>query len=238
MSKGCVSPAGDTRVQPNPDLVRAELNRLLESDQFKNSRRCRTLLSYVVEETIAGRSDQLKERMVGINVFGRDPDYETAEDPVVRNAAIEVRKRLAQFYVESGNGTSLRIDLHPGTYVPEFRPTRENSENLQSPVQLHGRTSRQPALFAIVGSVLLGIMFAILIYHYDGPGRGRIEHPESTSPHSAGIAASSSLPASIAEDGAVRILAGNQQSGHLKVVRQRMAQPTSSSRPLILGCSG
>ena len=125
MSKGYVYPAGESGMQPNPDLVRAELERLLQSDQFKKSRRCQSLLSYVVEETIAGRGDQIKERQVGIHVFGRNPDYETAEDPVVRNAAIEVRKRLAQFYIESGSDATVRIDLQPGAYVPEFLLPKE-----------------------------------------------------------------------------------------------------------------
>jgi Malectin domain len=214
MSNGSVSLAGDTGVQPHPDLVRAELDRLLQCDHFKNSRRCRTLLSYLVEETIAGRGDQLKERLVGINVFGRNPDYETAEDPVVRNAAIEVRKRLAQFYIESGNGTQLRIDLHPGTYVPEFRCAVENRMSGQPRERLLGRIGRRPAMFAIVAVVLLlSIMLAVLVYRYAVPGTVRIEHPQSPSTHPAGTAASSTLPATAAEDGAVRILAGNLQSG-------------------------
>jgi Malectin domain len=214
MSKGSVYPAVDAGVQPNPDLVRAELDRLLQSDQFKNSRRCRTLLSYIVRETIAGRGSQLKERTVGINVFGRDPDYETAEDPVVRNAAIEVRKRLAQFYIESGNGAPVRIDLHPGTYVPEFRPTLEPPEIALPPDQPPARIRRRPAMLAVVVAMLaLGMVIAFLVYRYAVPGAAKNEHPPASAIHSAATAASSSFALPATADGAIRILAGNMQPG-------------------------
>jgi len=119
------------------ELVRSELVRLLKSDQFKNSKRCQSLLSYVVEETLAERTDQLKERLVGVNVFGRSPDYDTAEDPVVRNAAIEVRKRLAQYYVESGRDSALTIHLHAGKYAPEFRCRDVTSQSSEPRFALH-----------------------------------------------------------------------------------------------------
>ncbi len=69
-----------------------------------------------------GRAAQLKERTVGVHVFGREPDYDTNVDPVVRVSAGELRKRVAQYYHEPAHDTELRIDLPPGSYVPEFRP--------------------------------------------------------------------------------------------------------------------
>jgi hypothetical protein len=121
MLKGSANVVERDDARPDPDVVRSQLERLLKSDQFKNSKRCQTLLTYIVSETLAGRSDHLKERLIGINVFGRNPDYNAAEDPVVRNAAIEVRKRLAQFYMEPGSTDTIRLDLHAGSYIPEFR---------------------------------------------------------------------------------------------------------------------
>lgn len=121
MSDNSPNSNGAAVTHPDSELVRPELERLLRSDQFNKSKRCQTLLNHIVVETLAGRGDELKERLIGVNVFGRSPDYNTAEDPVVRNAAIEVRKRLAQFYVESGHEAAVRIDLHAGNYIPEFR---------------------------------------------------------------------------------------------------------------------
>ena len=62
----------------------------------------------------------LKERTLGIAVFGREPSYDTSTDPVVRATAGEIRKRIAQYYQESGREHEIRINLSPGSYVPEF----------------------------------------------------------------------------------------------------------------------
>lgn len=101
--------------------LRAQLDRILNSTHFKNSKRCQSLLAYVVEEAIQGHLDRLKERTIGVEVFGRNPAYDTNEDGVVRTAAAEVRKRLAQYYMEPQHGGEVRIDLPLGSYLPEFR---------------------------------------------------------------------------------------------------------------------
>lgn len=78
------------------------------------------MLRYVVEHALSGDTGQLKERTLGIEVFGRDPHYDTTLDPVVRTTAGEIRKRIAQYYHQSGREGELRIDLPAGSYVPEF----------------------------------------------------------------------------------------------------------------------
>jgi hypothetical protein len=100
----------------------AQLARILESPQFRSSKRCSLFLRYVVEQAREDRLDYLKERTLGIEVFRRDPQYDTNQDPVVRAAAGEVRKRLAQYYLEPGHEDELRISLPAGSYVPEVQP--------------------------------------------------------------------------------------------------------------------
>ena len=102
------------------EAVQEQLGRVLASHAFRNSQRYPALLRYVVEQTLAGASDQLKERTLGVAVFRRAPDYDTNADPVVRVTAGEVRKRLAQYYGE--HGSELRIALPSGSYVPQFQP--------------------------------------------------------------------------------------------------------------------
>lgn len=109
-------------------LVRNELTELLRSSHFSNSKRYPALLSYVVEKTLAGRSDELKERLLGVEVFHRPADYDSNNDTVVRVAAGEVRRRLALIYHESEAGHEIEITLPTGSYVPEF--FRINSEEL------------------------------------------------------------------------------------------------------------
>jgi hypothetical protein len=100
--------------------VHAQLARLLQSSHFRNSKRSQALLRFVVEAALAGDQHSLKERCIGAAVFGREAAYDTAQDPIVRNAAIEVRKRLAQYYLEPEHAAELRIELPSGSYMPAF----------------------------------------------------------------------------------------------------------------------
>ena len=98
--------------------VHSQLAKVLGSSHFRNSKRSETLLRFVVEAALAGDQDSLKERCIGAAVFGRESAYDTAQDPIVRNAAIEVRKRLAQYYLEPEHAGELRIELPSGSYIP------------------------------------------------------------------------------------------------------------------------
>ena len=105
----------------SPDTVEEQLQRLRSSPLFSHSRRYPKFLDYVVRKTLEGQSDALKERIVGVEVFGRPSDYDLNADPVVRVTAGEVRKRLAQYYYEADHQHELRIEIRPGSYIPEFK---------------------------------------------------------------------------------------------------------------------
>ncbi len=123
-----MSVGGSPSVLPiDKDLVLRELQRILESPSFRQSKRCASLLRHIVELTLAERWDHLRERSVGVELFGRSADYGTAEDAVVRVAAVEVRKRLAHYYDCYGAVEGLRIDVPPGAYVAEFRQKVETA---------------------------------------------------------------------------------------------------------------
>ena len=107
------------------DLVRKQMNRLLESTHFRNSRRYPALFRFLVEETLEGRGEFLKERLLGVHVFDRPADYDTASDPIVRVTIAEIRKRIAQYYHEPAHQFELRIDMLSGHYAPEFRPYQD-----------------------------------------------------------------------------------------------------------------
>lgn len=101
--------------------VLTELERILASPLFGHSKRYPNLLRYLVEQAVEGNEDRLKERLLGASVFHRPPDYDTNQDTVVRLAAAEVRKRIAQFYHEAGPPAEIEIALRPGSYIPVFR---------------------------------------------------------------------------------------------------------------------
>ena len=116
-----------------PQQIQQQLERLLSDVLFRNSKRYPDLLRYVVEQTLQGQADSLKERTLGVAVFHRKPDYDSNADPVVRITAGEVRKRLAQYYTQEEHRDELRIDLPSGSYVPEFRlpdPTGTQAEEI------------------------------------------------------------------------------------------------------------
>jgi hypothetical protein len=117
------------------DAVLSQLERILEHWAFKNSPRSSRFLRYVTEDAARGNVAHLKERTLGIEVFGRDPNYDTVLDTVVRVTASDVRKRLAQYYHECGHEAEIQIDLHPGSYMPEFHWPEKTAENLPPPHQ-------------------------------------------------------------------------------------------------------
>lgn len=98
-----------------------EMNLILAHPIFKTSNRCIALLRYVVDHALAGKEDEIKERTLGIEVFGRDANYDLSTDPIVRRVANEIRKRLAQYYQEVDASHSVRIDLVRGGYLPAFK---------------------------------------------------------------------------------------------------------------------
>lgn len=106
--------------------IELQLERLLTNLHFANSKRFPSFLRFVVREELAGRGELLKERTLGVEVFGRDASYDTTSDPIVRVTAAEIRKRIAQYYQEAG-GAELRISLPPGSYVPHFEWPREHA---------------------------------------------------------------------------------------------------------------
>jgi hypothetical protein len=103
------------------EQIREELSRVLASHEFRTSKRSQEFLRYVVENTLKGHADMLKERTIGIEVFGRSTSYDPSDDATVRVKAGEVRKRLGLFYSTEGAHNPVRIELPSGTYVPEFR---------------------------------------------------------------------------------------------------------------------
>lgn len=101
-------------------MILRELEKILESPPFRGSSRRKEFLSYVVRHSLEGRHELLKERTIGTEVFHRDADYATGEDPVVRVQAGEVRRRLEQYYYTAPPDLPVRIEIPLGSYHPEF----------------------------------------------------------------------------------------------------------------------
>ncbi len=121
---------GDSRSfnESERESVLRELNAILSSPIFLPSKRGQQFLSYVVRHRLEGNRDRLKERTIGVDLFHRPVGYATGDDPVVRVQAGEVRRRLDQYYQSNHNSSEVRIELHVGSYTPEFKWVRSGKE--------------------------------------------------------------------------------------------------------------
>ena len=116
---------------------------VLRGEAFRGSHRSAQFLRFVVNQAIGGRCDELKERLIGIELFGRSPNYDTGEDAIVRVTANDIRRRLQQHYETYGTESEFRIGLPPGSYIPEIArdvPTSSaalDEKEMHRPVEVH-----------------------------------------------------------------------------------------------------
>jgi hypothetical protein len=100
--------------------VQQQLEHLLASSLFHSSKRYAQFLRFVVGRVLDGQANELKERILGIEVFDRPATYDTNTDPIVRVTAAEIRKRLDQYYQDPKHSQEIRLFLRAGSYVPQF----------------------------------------------------------------------------------------------------------------------
>jgi hypothetical protein len=142
------------------NAIREQLERILSSPLFRKSKRFPNLLRFVVERSLHGHTEPLKERTLGIEVFRRAPDYDTNLDPVVRTTAVEIRKRIAQYYHEEGHQNEIRIDFPAGSYLPEFRMPEKPAVLAEPPAAAVARPVRAAAVVLGAVAVLAALWIA------------------------------------------------------------------------------
>jgi len=160
-----VASATQSRLEPSEESIRAALRRLSSNPRFASSERLCRFLSFAVEQALAGKADQLKETIVGAEVFGRKPDYDPRMDAVVRIEAVKLRGRLKEYYENEGRDDPVRIDLPKGGYVPAFSLQSSGEETgASSPV-----TSRRRLWIVALVVVLLAAVGIWLLVHGPRP---------------------------------------------------------------------
>ncbi len=113
----------------SPEAVRAQLNQIVSSPEFSQSERLQSFLTYVVIETLEGRSSRLKGYTLGIEVFGREQDFDPAIDCIVRVEAGRLRSRLTSYYMEQGRDDPILIELPKGGYTPRWSVRERSAPN-------------------------------------------------------------------------------------------------------------
>jgi hypothetical protein len=155
--------------------VRVQLEHIRSSQPFRSSRRCVLFLDFVVQAALKGHLETLKERTLGVEVFGRDPNYDTNQDPVVRGTASEVRKRLAQYYQISGHEQELKIELPSGSYLPEFHRTPDAAlVRAPRPSSIPGRKHRL-WLYGFIALMLLATAALLSLSRRSGNAQSTVD---------------------------------------------------------------
>ena len=108
------------------ESVRAQLRKLLSSRTFARSERLARFLSFAVEQTLAGRSEEIKEFVIGVEVFDKDAKYDPRMDPIVRVEARRLREKLRKYYETDGSDDPIYIEFPTGSYAPLMQ-TREEA---------------------------------------------------------------------------------------------------------------
>ncbi|MFN7923056.1 MAG: tetratricopeptide repeat protein [Bryobacteraceae bacterium] len=138
--------AETVRVEPQAGEIRAELERIVQSEQFSSARRLRSFLEFVVNSALEGT--EAKEAVIGVEVYGRDATYNPKTDSIVRAEASRLRAKLREYYDGPGQADPVVIELPKGSYVPAFHPRQQAAAPEPSaPVEVRKR-NRLPAIAA------------------------------------------------------------------------------------------
>jgi len=132
--------------EPEKAAVQQQLEKLLATPLFNSSKRYPSFLKYVVTRSLAGQTDQLKERILGVEIFGRSADYDTNTDPIVRVTAAEIRKRIELYYQDPKHSQEIRLYLPAGSYAPQYSWPGRPSGLSASPVELPTRAEEIPSI--------------------------------------------------------------------------------------------
>lgn len=184
--------------------VRAALDRLLASDRFRNAGRLSAFLRFAVEQTLAGNGARLKEYVLGIEVFGKGPEFDPRLDPVVRVEARRLRAKLQEYYEGPGSGDPVRIILHKGSYAPSFELVAARPPHLEAARRMNWKWGLA-AVAALAGAAgLIALRSATRAPSLTIVVIPKVEQPEDQ-PFADGL--SEALSAELARNPSLRVVA-------------------------------
>lgn len=113
-------PLATETLEPDDPAVKAHVRKVIDSPPFRAAPTSRRLLEYLIAETAAGRGDKLKGYAIGVDVFGKSPDYDAATDSTVRVQVRRLRQILSAYYASDEAEDGLQIDIPVGSYAVRF----------------------------------------------------------------------------------------------------------------------
>src|SRR5215470_16599897 len=123
----------ETGVPISPEEIRQALDRILNSRHFSQAPKKRKFIQLICDYHIAGKAKEINEHLIGLEVYERNERYSPAEDPVVRVAAHDVRKRLEQYYLHEGRNDEIRLEIPIGSYEPVFKLASDVPAEIETP---------------------------------------------------------------------------------------------------------
>jgi TolB-like protein len=154
-------------VEPSADEIRLQLDRLVTSDGFANADRMSGFLRYVVERALAGESDQVKEYVIGVAVFGRDEQYDPRLDSIVRVEARRLRTKLDEYYADDGRDDPIVIRIRRGSYAATFerRQAQPSGPSISPAIDRAAPSVRwRPGLTALIVAVVLALPLSFTVW--------------------------------------------------------------------------
>src|SRR5215831_4127832 len=162
------------------EAARSQLERVLSSSGFVRNERLSRFLRFLVEQHLEGKDEELKESVIGVEIFGRAPDYNPKRDAIVRTEASRLRTRLNEYYVDASKDDPLVIELPKGGYVPVIRPSQRSPEITTPLTIVH---SEPPLRRCRHGTtVWIGAVLAGLVVVTAAATGWRFSHPKAPIP--------------------------------------------------------
>ncbi len=178
---------------PAPDEVRAQLERMMASDDFNRSPQLGAFLRFVVEAVLQGKSDRIKAYTIGVDVLRRDTKFDPQLDPIVRVEATRLRRTIDRYYAGLGADDAIRIDLPRGSYIPTFsrRPALPSVTARSS--TLDRFWSIRLLLVAAVAVIVIAVVVALSQRRVPAPGVATAP-PGAAQPTAAALPPGNGLP--------------------------------------------
>ncbi len=155
------------KLEPSADEIRLQLDRLVTSGGFANADRMSAFLRYVVERALAGESDQVKEYVIGVAVFGRDDQYDPRLDSIVRVEARRLRTKLDEYYADEGRDDPIVIRMRRGSYAATFerRPAQPPESSAPPAIDRAAPSARwRPGLVALITAIGLALPLGLVVW--------------------------------------------------------------------------
>ena len=133
-----------TADKPTPQSIRAQLERILQSTEFRASEKQMKFLGFVVEETLQSRAAQLKGYTIAVAVYGRSESFDPQIDPIVRVEAGRLRRALTHYYLKAGKHDPVRIEIPKGGYIPTFQAARMPPSGEKAHTSINQQTALPP----------------------------------------------------------------------------------------------